>query len=200
MRLVSFFKSLVGCTDNASSRYALGGVCAERSGGTAYLTATDGAMLVNVEYEDEGGATEPVILEGKPSAKAFGTVCQKKRETVFEVVDGKALLVGGSGSATAPIVEGRFPAWRMCFEAIPTKSIKLDPERLGKLLAVYEAADVNGVDFWVEDDRVYLSARTATGETIRSILMQRAADDDRVKTEWPSFYFQTVAEEVAAAG
>lgn len=199
MRLVSFFKSLIGCCDNASSRFALGGVCAERVGGKAYLTATDGRILVNVEYADEGGATEPVILEGKPASKAFTAAVAKKRETVFEVVDGKAMIVGGGGSATAPIVEGRFPKWRDCFKEIPTaKPVNLDPELLGKLLAVYEAAGVNGVDIWQDDDRVFLSATTSGGETIRAIIMHRAPEDHAKPKVWPAFDFQTVAEPAEA--
>ena len=65
MRLPSFIKAIVGCTDTESSRYSLGGVKCESADNVSIITVTDGRKLLNVSYGDE---CDPVdcIIEAKP--------------------------------------------------------------------------------------------------------------------------------------
>jgi hypothetical protein len=70
MRLPSFIKAIVGCTDTESSRYSLGGVKCESADNVSIITVTDGRKLLNVSYGDE---CDPVdcIIEAKPLTKAY---------------------------------------------------------------------------------------------------------------------------------
>jgi hypothetical protein len=76
----------------------------------------------------------------------------KGRNTVFEVVDGKAMVVGGAGVATAPLIDGKFPRWRDVFgDTSAHKQIGVKPELLIDVLAVFKAAGVEGVRVYIGD-------------------------------------------------
>ena len=178
MRLPSFIKAIVGCTDTESSRYSLGGVKCESTENVSIITVTDGRKLLNVSYGDE---CDPVdcIIEAKPLTKAYTAAAVKGRNTVFEVVDGKAMVVGGAGAATAPLIDGKFPRWRDVFgDTAEHKQIGVKPELLIDVLAVFKAAGVEGVRVYVGDAEraIYFAATAPTGEVIRAVLMPMSLD------------------------
>lgn len=178
MRLPSFIKAIVGCTDTESSRYSLGGVKCESVDNVSIITVTDGRKLLNVSYGDE---CDPVdcIIEAKPLTKAYTAAAVKGRNTVFEMVDGKAMVVGGAGAATAPLIEGKFPRWRDVFgETAGHQQIGVKPELLIDVLAVFKAAGVEGVRVYVGDAEkaIYFAATAPTGEVIRAVLMPMSLD------------------------
>lgn len=178
MRLPSFIKAIVGCTDTESSRYSLGGVKCESVDNVSLITVTDGRKLLNVSYGDE---CDPVdcIIEAKPLTKAYTAAAVKGRNTVFEVVDGKAMVVGGAGAATAPLIEGKFPRWRDVFgDTAEHQQIGVKPELLIDVLAVFKAAGVEGVRVYVGDAEkaIYFAATAPTGEVIRAVLMPMSLD------------------------
>jgi hypothetical protein len=95
------------------------------------------------------------------------------------VVDGKAMVVGGAGAATAPLLEGKFPRWRDVFgDTSGHKQIGVKPELLIDVLSVFKAAGVEGVRVYVADgEKPYYFAGTApTGEVIRAVLMPVTLD------------------------
>ena len=178
MRLPVFIKAIVGCTDTESSRYSLGGVKCDSADNVSCLTVTDGRKLLNVSYGDE---CDPVdcIIEAKPLTKAYTAAAVKGRNTVFEVVDGKAMVVGGAGAATAPLIEGKFPRWRDVFgDTAGHQQIGVKPELLIDVLAVFKAAGVEGVRVYVGDAEkaIYFAATAPTGEVIRAVLMPMSID------------------------
>ena len=194
MRLPSFIKAIVGCTDTESSRYSLGGVKCESADNVSIITVTDGRKLLNVSYGDE---CDPVdcIIEAKPLTKAYTAAAVKGRNTVFEVVDGKAMVVGGAGAATAPLIDGKFPRWRDVFgDTSAHKQIGVKPELLIDLLAVFKAAGVEGVRVYVGDaeNALYFAATAPTGEVLRAVLMPMSLD----VTPFPG-EFASDAEEIA---
>ena len=194
MRLPSFIKAIVGCTDTESSRYSLGGVKCESADNVSIITVTDGRKLLNVSYGDE---CDPVdcIIEAKPLTKAYTAAAVKGRNTVFEVVDGKAMVVGGAGAATAPLIEGKFPRWRDVFgDTSAHKQIGVKPELLIDLLAVFKAAGVEGVRVYVGDaeNALYFAGTAPTGEVLRAVLMPMSLD----VTPFPG-EFASDAEEIA---
>jgi DNA polymerase III sliding clamp (beta) subunit (PCNA family) len=194
MRLPSFIKAIVGCTDTESSRYSLGGVKCESAENVSIITVTDGRKLLNVSYGDE---CDPVdcIIEAKPLTKAYTAAAVKGRNTVFEVVDGKAMVVGGAGAATAPLIDGKFPRWRDVFgDTAEHKQIGVKPELLIDVLAVFKAAGVEGVRVYVGDAEraIYFAATAPTGEVIRAVLMPMSLD----VTPFPG-EFASDAEEIA---
>lgn len=182
MRLPSFIKAIVGCADTESSRYSLGGVKCDAADNRCSVTVTDGRKLLNVSYGDE---CDPVdcIIEAKPLVKAFAAASAKGRNTVFEVVEGdlgrKAMVVGGGGAATAPLIDGKFPRWRDVFgDTSAHKQIGVKPELLIDVLAVFKAAGVEGVRVYVGDAErpLYFAATAPTGEVIRAVLMPMSLD------------------------
>jgi hypothetical protein len=194
MRLPSFIKAIVGCTDTESSRYSLGGVKCESADNVSIITVTDGRKLLNVSYGDE---CDPVdcIIEAKPLVKACAAAHAKGRNTVFEVVDGKAMVVGGAGAATAPLIDGKFPRWRDVFgDTSAHKQIGVKPELLIDLLAVFKAAGVEGVRVYVGDaeNALYFAGTAPTGEVLRAVLMPMSLD----VTPFPG-EFASDAEEIA---
>ena len=194
MRLPSFIKAIVGCTDTESSRYSLGGVKCESADNVSIITVTDGRKLLNVSYGDE---CDPVdcIIEAKPLTKAYTAAAVKGRNTVFEVVDGKAMVVGGAGAATAPLIDGKFPRWRDVFgDTAEHKQIGVKPELLIDVLAVFKAAGVEGVRVYIGDAEraIYFAATAPTGEVIRAVLMPMSLD----VTPFPG-EFASASEEIA---
>jgi hypothetical protein len=182
MRLPSFIKAIVGCTDAESSRYSLGGVKCESADNVSIITVTDGRKLLNVSYGDE---CDPVdcIIEAKPLVKACAAAHAKGRNTVFEIVEGasgqKAMVVGGAGAATAPLIDGKFPRWRDVFgDTSAHKQIGVKPELLIDLLAVFKAAGVEGVRVYVGDaeNALYFAGTAPTGEVLRAVLMPMSLD------------------------
>lgn len=191
IRLPKFIRSIAGCTDADSSRYALGGVKVEAKGGVANLTATDGRILVNVSYGVESGREVDAIVEGKSLAKAFVSVAKAKADETIEVstlpgADGKSkpvAMVAGKKSAVpmvAEVVEGRFPRWRDVFPATEPKfSIRLDCELLATLCKVFSEAGASRATFHFTDAQsaVRIDATAPTGEVIRAVAMPVAIDN-----------------------
>ena len=197
MRLPSFIKAIVGCTDAESSRYSLGGVKCESADNVSIITVTDGRKLLNVSYGDE---CDPVdcIIEAKPLAKAYAAASVKGRNTVFEIVEGasgqKAMVVGGAGAATAPLIDGKFPRWRDVFgDTSAHKQIGVKPELLIDLLAVFKAAGVEGVRVYVGDaeNALYFAGTAPTGEVLRAVLMPMSLDVTPFPGEFASESAQT---------
>jgi hypothetical protein len=119
------------------------------------------------------------IIEAKPLTKAYAAASVKGRNTVFEVVDGKAMVVGGAGAATAPLLDGKFPRWRDVFgDTSGHKQIGVSADLLIDVLSVFKAAGVEGVRVYVADgEKPYYFAGTApTGEVIRAVLMPVTLD------------------------
>ena len=178
MRLPVFIKAIIGCADTESSRYSLGGVRCESADNVSLITVTDGRKLLNVSYGDE---CDPVdcIIEAKPLTKAYAAASVKGRNTVFEVVDGKAMVVGGAGAATAPLLDGKFPRWRDVFgDTSGHKQIGVKPELLIDVLSVFKAAGVEGVRVYIGDaeSAIYFAGNAPTGEVIRAVLMPMSID------------------------
>jgi hypothetical protein len=119
------------------------------------------------------------IIEAKPLTKAYAAASVKGRNTVFEVVDGKAMVVGGAGAATAPLLDGKFPRWRDVFgDTSGHKQIGVKPELLIDVLSVFKAAAVEGVRVYVGDaeSAIYFAGNAPTGEVIRAVLMPMSID------------------------
>jgi hypothetical protein len=169
----------------------------ESADNVSIITVTDGRKLLNVSYGDE---CDPVdcIIEAKPLVKACAAAHAKGRNTVFEIVEGasgqKAMVVGGAGAATAPLIDGKFPRWREVFgDTSAHKQIGVKPELLIDLLAVFKAAGVEGVRVYVGDaeNALYFAATAPTGEVLRAVLMPMSLDAAPFPGEFASESAQT---------
>lgn len=183
MRLPGFIKAVVGCTDNESSRFALGGVKCEHTAGVSCVTATNGRLLVNVSYPDDHGDENAdgfdVIVEGKSLSKAFSFCHHKRAETVLAEFEGKAVVSGANGIAHASLVEGRYPRWRDVFgDTGEHHQVILDPALVIDVLKVFKDAGINSVSVYAHGDNrpVYFAGTAPTGEVVRAIVMHREGD------------------------
>lgn len=202
MRLPRFIKKIIGCTDNESSRYALGGVKCEFNGEQSTCVATDGRQLIAVTYaDDSGGESFDAVVDGKSLSKAVTAVTSGKKDLALIAHDNGAVRVDGvTGSASlrpnglsakASTIDGRFPRYEDVFAGIYGEDIadfvcvKLDPDLLSELLAACSAAQSEankGVYMWVNRARavtsaVYLHMHGEDGELVRAAIMPLAPDD-----------------------
>jgi DNA polymerase-3 subunit beta len=185
-RIPKFIRSIVGCTDTESSRYALGGVNVEVADGVANLTATDGRILVNVSYGAESSQPVNSIVSGKALAKAFASVvkakCDERMEMSLVNATPVAMVYGKKSPVpmVAEVVEGRFPRWRDVFPVMePTFAIRLDCDLLATLCKVFVEAGAERATFHFTDEHsaVRIDAVAPTGEVIRAVAMPVATEN-----------------------
>lgn len=204
MKIPAFIRSIIGCTDTESSRYALGAVKFENASGVSHAIATDGQMLVDVSWPERLEKDVDVMLTGESLKKAASAAVKRGKPTAFEVLtEGQAIVNGGGGSGLATVLtEGRFPRWRDVFpDKDDDKCLKINlcPELLSTLMAVYQQAGCTTVRFWLDDPQsgVRMAATVPGGETIRCVLMPML---DTGITQFPgSAAAAPVAEPVAVA-
>jgi DNA polymerase-3 subunit beta len=207
MKIPAFIRSIIGCTDNESSRYALGAVKFENASGVSHAIATDGRLLVDVSWGERLEKEVDVMLAGDSLKKAASAAIKRGKPTAFEVLtEEQAIVNGGGGSGLATVLkEGRFPRWRDVFPSDSGEGrlqITLSAELLSTLMAVYQQAGADRVRFWFGDQQsaVLMAATVPGGETIRCLLMPVAADDDGKPQAFPDAADpEPVAEPVAVA-
>jgi len=164
----------VFATDNESSRYALGGVLVELSGGSVIAVGTDGRRLAKMQGPATTTGGEPSAGEPIVPARAMQLVerCLGSAELPVHVAvhSSEVLVRCGATTVSARLVEGRFPRWRDVFPERP-EAIRVNLV-VGPLLAsVRQAAIVTsdqskGVDFSFESGQLVLSGRSAeSGES-----------------------------------
>lgn len=131
MKLHRAVQNLCKWADNESSRYALGGVRIWRMAGRAYAEATDGRRFSRLEWESEGGAFTPKIIDGKGLAKAMRAVPKKQAVEMADYPNGVANVSG----VDVPTIDGRYPQTDDLLEPqrIGTVTQKFTPDRLREL-------------------------------------------------------------------
>jgi len=183
MKIPAFIKQLVKFCDNESSRYALGSVKVKSLDGVAQLTATDGRMMANVYWYDDGPAMD-VLVNGKqlaspPPAAFKGTGVD---------FDGSLLAYSGAVITPEPC-DGKFPRYEDIYDQIHDKpegyvAVKLDASMLRVLADMAGAVSADtpkpSVCIWVKDTQsaVFAAAHSAEGKyTARLVQMPLSADD-----------------------
>lgn len=181
MKIPAFIKQLAKVCDTESSRYAIGGIKCQSDGQTAQLTATDGRILANVYYTDEGGTPLDVIAGGKQLASLPAAAFKEARGVSF---DGQALRHGETVVGLESI-DGRFPRFEDVFsihdEPEGYVAVKLDPAYLKTLCEVAHGVGgevCKGIVLWVKDAQscVFGDARSSEGHVARLAIMPLAAD------------------------
>jgi hypothetical protein len=188
MRIPKFIKALCKFCDTDPSRYALGGVKCEHSGGVSAMTATDGRYLASVSYADDSDGDLDVIVNGKQLAKAVSAVgtgaSSKLSEHLYADDTDKSATIKGDGIASAELCDGRFPRYRDVFPDVNNDDYAratLDPAMLKTIAELYIAATAKqkgkGVRVWVPKDStgaLLFSYVTDKNEIVRTVLMPMA--------------------------
>jgi DNA polymerase-3 subunit beta len=174
-------KSVVGATDDDSSRYALGGVLVEQKKGDVAFVATDGRRL-HVAYAEVDQAVDDAscIIP----AQAINTLAKLAATNADDAIQlslsGNELVADMDGvTLWARLLDGRFPRWQ---EVIPAnirpefgtgtdKVFRAPPAHAevtaGELLAAVRQASIvvnetsRGVQFTFVDNGLMLAARSA---------------------------------------
>jgi len=174
-------KSVVGATDDDSSRYALGGVLVEQKKGDVAFVATDGRRL-HVAYAEVDQAVDDA--SAIIPAHAMNTLAKLAAVNADDAIQlslsGNELVADMDGvTLWARLLDGRFPRWadvipaaiRPEFGTGNEKIFKAPPAHAevtaGELLAAVRQASIvvnetsRGVQFTFVDNGLMLAARSA---------------------------------------
>lgn len=194
MRIHFLTKLLAKFCDNASSRYALGGIHCEANGERSAMTATDGRFLASVSYEDACDEQEPVVIESKGLVKAFNSTAPGKNEAGVQKlrVSGGQAHVECKGALPCEIIEGRFPRYRDVFPLASRPEgyhcVSVDPRMLKTIAELFAGVVTDAhkaVQLWVSEDAakaMLCSHVTESGDVVRAVLMPLNAPE----ATWPS--------------
>lgn len=183
------------CTDDESSRYALGGVAMfspGRTGGTMDFVGTDGRRLAACAVAAEFTPREQPIILPKPA-------CRLLMRLLNELDANTPIAVGTNGSrvmATLPtasvcfgLIEGRFPKYEAIFAkadtlfAAPCQQLT----QIVKQAAIVANAETRAVDFTIDKEQVTAAARSADSGAAQ-IEMPIAGPTESVKFALSSRY------------
>jgi len=174
-------RSVVGATDDDSSRYALGGVLVEQKKGDVAFVATDGRRL-HVAYAEVDQAVDDAscIIPAHAITTLAKLAAVNADDAIQLSLSGNELVADMDGvTLWARLLDGRFPRWadvipaaiRPEFGTGNEKVFKAPPAHAevtaGELLAAVRQASIvvnetsRGVQFTFVDNGLMLAARSA---------------------------------------
>jgi DNA polymerase-3 subunit beta len=200
-------KSVVGATDDDSSRYALGGVLVEQKKGDVAFVATDGRRL-HVAYAEVDQAVDDAscIIPAHAITTLAKLASANADDAIQLSLSGNELVADMDGvTLWARLLDGRFPRWadvipkniRPDFGTGTDKVYKAPPAHAevtaGELLAAVRQASIvvnetsRGVQFTFVDNGLMLAARSADyGESTVTAELSLAGIKATVRLD-PSF-------------
>jgi len=152
-------------TDKDSSRYALGAVLLDVTGGDPTFVATDGRRLSAVQTETDQAVDDSQTLVPATAIRLAATLADRSEGSVQIERTGSDVVLSMDGcTITARLVDGKFPRWRDVFPAADGEQATV--ERAELLAATRAAAVVTseqslGVDYEFNGEAVTLSARSS---------------------------------------
>lgn len=126
--------------DSESSRYALGAVLIDVTGGDPTFVATDGRRLSAVQTETDQAVDDSQTLVPAVAMRFAATLAERSEGSVqIEATKSDVVLTFDGGVLTARLLDGKFPRWRDVFPEASTEPHAVDR---GELLAATRAAGV----------------------------------------------------------
>jgi len=139
-QFVRAIRAVSYATDNESSRYALGAVLIDVTGGDPTFVGTDGRRLSAVQTETDQAVDDSQTLVPAVAARFAATLTERSEGSVqIEATKSDVVFTFDGGVLTARIVDGRFPRWRDVFPEASTEPHVVQRE---ELLAATRAAAV----------------------------------------------------------
>ena len=127
-------------TDKESSRYALGAVLIDVTGGDPTFVGTDGRRLSAVQTETDQAVDDSQTLVPVTAVRIAASLAERSEGSVQIEATSSDVVITLEGSViTARLVDGRFPRWRDVF---PESSSDPHAVDRGELLAATRAAAV----------------------------------------------------------
>lgn len=126
--------------DRESSRYALGAVLIDVSGGDPTFVGTDGRRLSAVQTETDQAVDDSTTLVPVHGMRLAASLAERGEGSVqIEATNAEVVFTLYAAVVTARLVEGRFPKWRDVFPEPTSEPHAVDR---GELLAATRAAAV----------------------------------------------------------
>lgn len=139
-QFVRAVRAVAYATDRESSRYALGAVLIDVTGGDPTFVATDGRRLSAVQTETDQAVDDSATLVPVTAALFAASLTERSDGSVqIEATKSDVVFSFDGGTLTARLVDGRFPKWRDVFPEPTTDPHAVDR---GELLAATRAAAV----------------------------------------------------------
>lgn len=139
-QFVRAVRSVAYACDRESSRYALGAVLIDVTGGDPTFVATDGRRLSAVQTETDQAVDDSTTLVPVVAALFAATLSERSEGSVqIEATASDVVFSFDGGVLTARLVDGRFPKWRDVFPEPANEPHAVDR---GELLAATRAAAV----------------------------------------------------------
>jgi DNA polymerase III subunit beta len=200
-------KSVVGATDDDSSRYALGGVLVEQRKGDVAFVATDGRRLHVAFAEVDQAVDDASCIIPSHAINTLAKLAAVNADDAIQLsLAGNELVADMDGvTLWARLLDGRFPKWaevipkniRPDFGTGEDKVFKAPPAHAevtaGELLAAVRQASIvvnetsRGVQFTFVDNGLMLAARSADyGESTVTAELSMAAIKATVRLD-PTF-------------
>lgn len=115
-QFVRAVRAVAYAADNESSRFALGAVLVDVSGGNPTFVATDGRRLSSVQTETDQAVDDSTTLIPSRAIKMMATLAAGSADSVqLEATASEVICTVGDHTLTARLTEGRFPKWRDVF-------------------------------------------------------------------------------------
>jgi DNA polymerase III subunit beta len=170
--LKEMIRRTVFAIDADSSRYALGGVLFEMTGGEVFAIGTDGRRLarqVGTGMSVGEHKTEPnhCIVPGRSLALVAKAISDLGDDDKVNVAARKSDIVidTGRGSVTCRLVEGKFPNWKQVIPSRKTPTLvdlSVGPLASGiRQAAIVADVETHGLDFLFDENELVISAKTA---------------------------------------
>lgn len=165
-------KAVAYAADTESSRYALGSVLLDITGGNPTFVATDGRRLSAVEAETDQSVDErnadadhpPVLIPAHAIRIAASMAEGSEGAVQIEATAREVVFSCDGGTITAMLVDGRFPRWRDVFPDGGCEPAVIDRNELlaaTRAAAVVTSEQSLGVDYAFGGDALTLSARSS---------------------------------------
>ena len=157
-------KSTVYATDNESSRYALGGVLIDVTGGNPTWVATDGRRLACVETETDQAVDDRQTVVPARVLRVASGVAGGDGSVQVEASTSECRITVDSVIVTGRLIEGRFPRWR---DVMGEPEGEASVVSVGELTAAVRAAAIvtseqsKGVDLRWKGETLTISGRSS---------------------------------------
>lgn len=194
-QLRSLLKSVRFATDNDSSRFALGAVCAEFEDGDLSFVGTDGRRMAVASCQIEQDLDKSqTLIPGRVVDVIYGLSIGEEA-VQLEATPTEVIATIGDTVVSARQVEGRYPRWR---DVEPTRDhVKPSLVQVGPLLHACEMAaictseDSKGTSWNFTPQGVFITARSsqfgessATCDLVEAGTSTNVNIDPRFALEW----------------
>ena len=196
-------------TDAESSRYALGGILIEQSGGDVSFVSTDGRRLHVVTAEIDQAVDDRKAIVPAAAAAVIAKAARASGDEAVQICVTRSHVTATSGpvTVTATLLDGNYPRWR---DVLPKDGTPVATVAAGDLLAAVRQSAIvtseqsKSVTFTFGDDSLTLRAKSAESGTsevkvdVQCTVVCSVRLDPSFVAEWLSRVDQSVAVSVTA--